>query len=185
MEPTQNRLEPIKRSRKEKTAAKINRLIKRGLSFNEMVAQGLPKSSVSRLIKEYNLAHGIVPEKIKNTPKLEPVLEPKEVGKEEEDMADNSGKPLDLEAEQPEEKDSDGNGKTPPRLNSMEILENGLTITITIPPAVLTLFDFAKAHGLVDEEADLDFWIYECIQKRFELDYKLMLALVPVNSGGE
>ncbi len=63
----------------------------------------------------------------------------------------------------------------------MEISEDGITFLITLPPVAFTLFDAAKAAKLVeDEEMDIDHWIFECIQKRFELDYNLRLMLVPI-----
>jgi len=65
----------------------------------------------------------------------------------------------------------------------MEITEEGITLPITLPPVVFTLFDAAKAAKLLEEETDLDSWLFECVQKRFELDYRLELMLVP--TGGE
>lgn len=62
----------------------------------------------------------------------------------------------------------------------MELTEEGLTFPITLPPVAFTLFDAAKAAKLVDEDKDLDSWVFECIQKRFELDYSLQLMLVPI-----
>jgi len=67
----------------------------------------------------------------------------------------------------------------------VQINEGGITLNITLPPVVLTLFDFAKAAELVNEETDLDKWLFECVHKRFELDYKLQLALVPVDREDE
>jgi hypothetical protein len=63
----------------------------------------------------------------------------------------------------------------------VQINEGGITLSITLPPVVLTLFDFAKAAELLKEDTDLDKWLFECVHKRFELDYKLQLALVPVD----
>ncbi len=67
----------------------------------------------------------------------------------------------------------------------MQLTEGGLTIPITLPPVVLTLFDAAKAARLVAEDKDLDSWLFECVQKRFQLDYGLQLTLVPVGDGHE
>lgn len=64
----------------------------------------------------------------------------------------------------------------------MEISEEGITFPITLPPVAFTLFDAAKAAKLADENMDIDQWIFECIQKRFELDYNLRLMLVPIGA---
>jgi len=64
----------------------------------------------------------------------------------------------------------------------MELSEEGITFPITLPPVSFTLFDAAKAAKLVDEDMDIDQWIFECIQKRFELDYNLRLMLVPIGA---
>ena len=62
----------------------------------------------------------------------------------------------------------------------MELTEEGITLPVTLPPVVFTLFDAAKAAELVDGDRDMDSWLFECVQKRFELDYGLKLVLVPV-----
>lgn len=64
----------------------------------------------------------------------------------------------------------------------MEISEEGITFLITLPPIAFTLFDAAKAAKLVDEDKDIDYWVFECIQKRFELDYELRLMLVDIKA---
>ena len=54
----------------------------------------------------------------------------------------------------------------------MELTEEGITLPVTLPPVAFTLFDAAKAAKLIlDEEMDLDAWLFECTQERFELDY--------------
>jgi len=65
----------------------------------------------------------------------------------------------------------------------MELDEEGITLPVTLPPVVFTLFDAAKAAKLVDGDKDLDSWLFECVQKRFELDYNLRLMLVPITGG--
>lgn len=62
----------------------------------------------------------------------------------------------------------------------MELTEEGITFPITLPPVVFTLFAAAKAAKLVDDGRDLDSWLFECVLKRFELDYSLRLMLVPI-----
>ncbi|MBA7693021.1 hypothetical protein ES703_101596 [subsurface metagenome] len=74
-------------------------------------------------------------------------------------------------------------GKPGEKPEEMELSEEGITFLITLPPVAFTLFDAAKAAKLVDEDKDLDSWLFECIQKRFELDYSLRLMLVPIEVG--
>ena len=62
----------------------------------------------------------------------------------------------------------------------LEFTEEGITLPVTLPPVVFTLFDIGKASGRVPEEMDLDSWLVECVQKRYELDYRMRLMLVPV-----
>ena len=85
----------------------------------------------------------------------------------------SDGKPPGKPAGKPEEK---------PELG-MELTEEGITFPITLPPIAFTLFDVAKAAKLVDEDKDLDSWIFECVLKRFELDYGLQLTLIPIGEG--
>lgn len=88
-------------------------------------------------------------------------------------------KPSDEPPGGPSEKPPQKPGELPDR--GMEISEEGITFLITLPPVVFTLFDAAKAAKLVeDEDMDIDHWIFECIQKRFTLDYNLRLMLVPI-----
>lgn len=76
-------------------------------------------------------------------------------------------------------------GKPETAAEAMELTEEGITLPITLPPVVFTMFDAAKAAKLLDEEKekDLDSWLFECVQKRFQLDYRLKLMLMP--AGGE
>ena len=64
-------------------------------------------------------------------------------------------------------------------------IPEGKPFPITLPPVAFTLFDAAKAANKVDEDQDLDHWLFECIQKRFELDYRLQLMLMPIGGGSE
>ena len=65
----------------------------------------------------------------------------------------------------------------------MELTEEGISFIITLPPVAFTLFDAAKASGRVDADKDFDIWLFECVQKRFELDYELRLMLIPIGEG--
>jgi len=81
------------------------------------------------------------------------------------------GKKVDIPGMKPGAKDG-GSG--------LEFTEEGITLPITLPPVVFTLFDVGKASGRVPEEMDLDSWLVECVQKRYELDYRMRLMLVPI-----
>lgn len=73
-------------------------------------------------------------------------------------------------------------GKTGESDSGMVLTEEGLTLPITLPPVAFAMFDAAKAAELVDAEKDFDSWLFECVMKRFELDYGYNLALVPVKA---
>ncbi len=64
--------------------------------------------------------------------------------------------------------------------SGMEITEEGITFPVTLPPVVFTMFDAAKAAELVDEKENIDSWLFDCVRKRFELDYGLKFMLVPI-----
>jgi len=87
-----------------------------------------------------------------------------------------------LVAEPPPREESEGKPEEKPELG-MELTEEGITFPVTLPPVAFTLFDAAKAAKLVDEDKDLDSWLFECVLKRFELDYSLRLMLVPIGEG--
>jgi len=53
--------------------------------------------------------------------------------------------------------------------------------TITLPADAFTLFNLAKACGLEkDSEMPFDEWLWDCIRKRYETDYKVQLVLAPL-----
>ncbi len=76
-----------------------------------------------------------------------------------------------------------GDGNVTP--TATQLTENGLTMSITLPPVVLTLFDAAKAVKLVDEDEDLDSFLFKCVQERFRLGFKLQLRLIPIGEKEE
>jgi hypothetical protein len=98
---------------------------------------------------------------------------------EVEDMPDNHGP----NGNGQEKLIEDGKNSQPSPPGTVQISESGLSITIIVPPVVLTMFDFAKAAKLEPEEKDLDGWLFDCVLKRYELDYKLQLVLLPVREG--
>ena len=76
-------------------------------------------------------------------------------------------------------------GKPETPTGAMELTEEGITLPITLPPIAFTMFDAAKAAKLVDDHKDIDSWLFECVQKRFELDYGLKFMLTPIANKGE
>ena len=59
--------------------------------------------------------------------------------------------------------------------------EGILRYTITLPADAFTLFNLAKACGLEkDSEMPFDEWLWDCIRKRYETDYKVHLVLAPL-----
>jgi len=95
---------------------------------------------------------------------------------------DLPGKPPGKPGGKPDGKPDGKPGEPEP---GMELSEEGITFPITLPPVAFTLFDAAKAAKLVDEDKDLDSWLFECIQTKFELHYHLQLMLVPTGRKNE
>ena len=53
--------------------------------------------------------------------------------------------------------------------------------TITLPADAFTLFNLAKACGMEkDREKLFCEWLWDCIRKRYETDYKVQLVLAPL-----
>ena len=81
--------------------------------------------------------------------------------------------------EEPKEK---GKGKeeegeiTEPQVSSAGFFR----YTITLPADAFTLFNMAKAADLEDADISFDVWIWDCIRKRFEKDYKRQVVLAGI-----
>ena len=53
--------------------------------------------------------------------------------------------------------------------------------TITLPADAFTLFNMAKVAGLEkDANKSFDVWVWDCIRKRFEKDYKMQVILAGI-----
>lgn len=53
--------------------------------------------------------------------------------------------------------------------------------TIHLPADAFTLFGLAKFSGLEkDSDKPFDEWLWDCVMKRFETDYKRQLVLAPI-----
>ena len=52
--------------------------------------------------------------------------------------------------------------------------------TITLPADAFTLFNMAKAADLEDADISFDVWLWDCIRKRFEKDYKMQVVLAGI-----
>lgn len=56
--------------------------------------------------------------------------------------------------------------------------EGILRYTITLPAEAFAMFNMAKACGLEpDKEMPFDEWMWDCIKKRFECDYKVQIVV--------
>lgn len=74
-----------------------------------------------------------------------------------------------------EEKGKRGEAKTQPSPDGV------LTFNITLPADAFTFFNLAKACGLEkDADKPFDEFVWDCILKRFEKDYKVQLILAPL-----
>lgn len=73
-------------------------------------------------------------------------------------------------------------GKAKEGEEEIEVSSEGiLTYTINLPADAFTLFNLAKFSGLEkDGQKPFDEWVWECIVKRFEKDYKKQLILAPI-----
>jgi hypothetical protein len=98
-------------------------------------------------------------------------------------------KPPKVLAPKPEEKGEKGEppeepekAKKPEELTKPQVSTEGIfRYTISLPADAFVLFNIAKAYGLeTDGDKPFDEWVWDCIQKRFEKDYKRQLVLAPV-----
>ncbi|MBA7614699.1 hypothetical protein ES703_21968 [subsurface metagenome] len=58
--------------------------------------------------------------------------------------------------------------------------EGILRYTVTLPADAFALFNMAKACGYVDKEKIFDEFLWECITKRFERDWKVQVVIAPL-----
>lgn len=71
-------------------------------------------------------------------------------------------------------------GEKEERVISPEITGGIFRYTITLPADAFTLFNVARGFGLEKDGKLFDEWIFDCITKRFEKDYKMQLILAPL-----
>jgi len=117
-----------------------------------------------------------LPKKIQPTPPVSPPtvsttveeIEPPEV---EVEIEPPEAKPK-AKGEKEEEKET-----ITPQASSEGIFR----YTISLPADAFTLFNLAKVCGLEKDGKKLfDEWVWDCIRKRYESDYKMQLVLAPV-----
>ena len=77
--------------------------------------------------------------------------------------------------------------KEPPKEKKEEITEPAVSpdgifaYTIHLPADAFALFNLAKFSGLEkDSDKPFDEWIWDCVMKRFETDYRMQLVLAPI-----
>lgn len=81
-----------------------------------------------------------------------------------------------LPEEKPEAKKEEGE-ITEPQVSS----DGFFRYTITLPADAFALFNMAKAAGLEkDGDMSFDVWVWDCIRKRFEKDYKRQVVLAGI-----
>lgn len=87
------------------------------------------------------------------------------------------GARVEAEVEPPEEKKTKEGELTEPQVSGEGIFR----YTITLPADAFTLFNMAKAAGKEkDVDKSFDVWVWDCIRKRFEKDYKLQVVLAGI-----
>jgi len=109
------------------------------------------------------------------------VLDPNwQYEKKEGDMPKNKDSDQELPVDPPEQ-EGPAQSPAPGTTSTMQLDESGLTFPVTMPPLIFTLFDMAKARGLIKEETTLSDWLFQNALKRFELDYRLQFQLVSIS----
>ena len=63
---------------------------------------------------------------------------------------------------------------------SPDITGGTFRCTITLPADAFTLFNIARGYGLEEKDKLFDEFLFDCITKRFEKDYKMQLILAPI-----
>ena len=145
-------------------------------STGEILAQTLKEAREKLLLMPET---GKLPEKIQPTPPVSPptVSTTVEEAKPPE-VEIEIGEPPEAKPEAKGEKEEEKEKEiTTPQASSEGIFR----YTITLPADAFTLFNLAKACGLEKDGRKLfDEWVWDCIRKRYESDYKMQLVLAPV-----
>ena len=92
-------------------------------------------------------------------------------------------RPPEVELEPPEAKPKAKDGKEEEKetITPQASSEGIFRYTISLPADAFTLFNLAKVCGLEKDGKKLfDEWVWDCIRKRYESDYKMQLVLAPV-----
>ncbi len=58
--------------------------------------------------------------------------------------------------------------------------EQVFRIKLALPADAFMLFNLVRAIGLEDRAISFDKWLWDCLVKRFETDYRVQLVLVPL-----
>ena len=103
--------------------------------------------------------------------------------KEETDIEEEEGDAF-KEGEVYEEEAEEGEAREKPReIRTPEITDGVLRYTVTLPADAFTLFNIARGYGLEKDDKLFDEFLFDCITKRFETDYKMQLILAPIEEG--
>jgi len=88
------------------------------------------------------------------------------------------GEPEEAAEEGPGEEQPIGKGKEGELKYPEASLDGIIRYTMTLPADAFAMFNMAKACGLEpDKEMPFDEWVFACIQKRYETDYKVQIVL--------
>lgn len=68
----------------------------------------------------------------------------------------------------------------PKEITTPEISDGLIRYTVTLPADAWTHFNIARGRGYEEDDKPFDEWLWDCIKKRFELDYKVQLVLAPL-----
>jgi hypothetical protein len=81
-----------------------------------------------------------------------------------------------------EKQESEEEKERKKRLGKPTLSSDGLIeYTLLLPPEAFSFFNVAKNFGLIkDPEMDFDHWVFECIDRRFIADYKMVVQLSPI-----
>lgn len=61
-----------------------------------------------------------------------------------------------------------------------EITDGLIRYTVTLPADAFTLFNVARGYGLEEKNKLFDEFLFDCVTKRFEKDYRMRLILAPI-----
>lgn len=148
----------------ETLTQQIERKLKEGYRPSQLIDQGYNRNTV------YSVRRGLI-----SRGDLSDTGESEEQGASgDQSEGENTGEDKGETEEQPE---PGLKGVTPTGM---------IQYTVTLPPEAFTYYNLAMAwdfDGNNGKYKPFDVWLFECITKRFEKDYKMQLVLAPLEEG--